>query len=42
MILADAARSVDEKLLLLAQWAETPVGTALVGTTIEVIKRYDS
>ncbi|WP_328743172.1 hypothetical protein OG436_34255 [Streptomyces caniferus] len=38
----DLLKSVDEKPLLLAQWAATPVGTALVGTTIEVTKRYDS
>ncbi|GGX08640.1 hypothetical protein [Streptomyces noursei] len=35
-------KSVDEKPLLLAEWAETPVGMALVGTTVVVTKRYDS
>ncbi|MFD8868713.1 hypothetical protein ACFV1F_31000 [Streptomyces sp. NPDC059590] len=34
--------SVGEKPLLLAQWAETPVGAALVGTTVVVTKRYGS
>jgi hypothetical protein len=33
----DADETVGEKPLLLAEWAET-----LVGTTIEVTKRYDS
>ncbi len=33
--------SVGEKPLLLAQWAGTPVGTALAGTTIVVTERYE-
>ncbi|MEU2135038.1 hypothetical protein [Streptomyces sp. NPDC018352] len=33
---------VDEKPLLLAQWAATPVGTVLDGATMAVTKRYDS
>ncbi|WP_089106461.1 hypothetical protein [Streptomyces hyaluromycini] len=33
---------VDEKPLLLAQWAATPVGTSLEGTTLAVTKRFDS
>lgn len=40
--ITDLLKSVDEQPLLLAQWAETPVGTVLAGTTIEVTKRYDS
>ncbi|WP_052334475.1 hypothetical protein [Streptomyces microflavus] len=35
-------KSVDEEPMLIAQWAETPVETALVGTTMVVTKRYDS
>ncbi|WP_223291245.1 hypothetical protein [Streptomyces avicenniae] len=34
--------SVDEKPLLLAEWAETPVGEALVGTAMVVTRRHDS
>lgn len=40
--IAHLVKSVDEKPLLLAQWAKTPVGTALEGTTMAVTKRYDS
>ncbi|QJT00039.1 hypothetical protein G9272_06880 [Streptomyces asoensis] len=40
--IAHLLKSVDEKPLLLAQWAETPVGGALVGTTVMVAKRHDS
>lgn len=40
--IAHLLKSVEEKPLLLVQWAETPVGTAIAGTTIEVTKRYDS
>ncbi|MEU3411314.1 hypothetical protein ABZ760_08580 [Streptomyces sp. NPDC006658] len=39
---AHLLKSVEEKPLLLAQWAETPVGAALAGTTAVVTKRYDS
>ncbi|MEV7417365.1 hypothetical protein [Streptomyces sp. NPDC089919] len=35
-------KSVDEEPLLIAQWAETPMETALAGTTMVVTKRYDS
>ncbi|BBC30468.1 uncharacterized protein SGFS_017620 [Streptomyces graminofaciens] len=38
----DADETVGEKPLPLAEWAETLVGAALAGTTIEVTKRYDS
>lgn len=40
--IAHLLKSVDEKPLLLAQWAETPVGTALAGTTMAITKRYGS
>jgi hypothetical protein len=40
--IAHLLKSVGEKPLPLAEWAETLVGAALVGTTIEVTKRYDS
>lgn len=40
--IAHLLKSVEEKPLLLAQWAETPVGVALGGTTVTVAKRYDS
>ncbi|MFG2962187.1 hypothetical protein ACGFZS_02785 [Streptomyces sp. NPDC048288] len=39
---AHLLKAVEEKPLLLAQWAETPVGAALAGTAIVVTKRYDS
>ncbi|AJF68590.1 hypothetical protein [Streptomyces vietnamensis] len=35
-------KSVDEKPLLLAEWAEAPVGAVLAGTTMVVTERYDS
>ncbi|MEU6018857.1 hypothetical protein ABZ826_33985 [Streptomyces sp. NPDC047515] len=35
-------KSVYEKPLLLAEWAETPVGVVLAGTTMVATKRYDS
>ncbi|MFJ1916878.1 hypothetical protein ACIOGX_33685 [Streptomyces sp. NPDC088147] len=35
-------KSVEEKPLRLAEWAETPVGVALAGTTLVVTERYDS
>ncbi|MFE5243083.1 MULTISPECIES: hypothetical protein [unclassified Streptomyces] len=35
-------KSVDEKPLLLAEWAETPVGAVLAGTTMVVTEGYDS
>lgn len=35
-------QSVEEKPLLLAEWAGTPVGTVLAGTTTAVTRRYDS
>ncbi|MFC6067105.1 hypothetical protein [Streptomyces ochraceiscleroticus] len=35
-------KSVDEKPLLLVEWAETPAGSVLAGTTMVVTKRYDS
>ncbi|MFE5729618.1 hypothetical protein ACFQ7A_01715 [Streptomyces sp. NPDC056528] len=40
--IAQLLKSVDEKPLLLAEWAETPVGSVLAGTTMVVTKRYDS
>ncbi|GEC05027.1 hypothetical protein SSP24_26820 [Streptomyces spinoverrucosus] len=40
--IAHLLNSVEEKPLLLALWAETPVGAALVGTMVVVTKRYDS
>ncbi|CDR14934.1 hypothetical protein [Streptomyces iranensis] len=40
--IAHLLKSVGEKPLLLTEWAETPVGTALAGTTIVVTERYDS
>lgn len=40
--IAHLLKSVDEKPLLLAQWAETPVGAALAWTTVVVAKPYDS
>ena len=40
--IAHLLKSVGEKSLPLAEWAETLVGAALAGTTIEVTKRYDS
>ncbi|MFD3458019.1 hypothetical protein ACFWVC_38350 [Streptomyces sp. NPDC058691] len=40
--LAHLLKSVEEKPLLLAQWAETPVGAALAGTTVVVTERCDS
>ncbi|MEW2029471.1 hypothetical protein AB0901_02950 [Streptomyces roseifaciens] len=39
--IAHLLKSMDEKPLLLAQWAGTPVGMALAGTTMVVTKRYD-
>lgn len=35
-------KSVDERPLLLAEWAETPVGAALAGTAMVVTSRHDS
>ncbi|MFJ4827320.1 hypothetical protein ACIP5L_29050 [Streptomyces bacillaris] len=35
-------KSVDDKPRLLAEWAGTPVGTVLAGTTVVVTKRHDS
>ncbi|MFG3044535.1 hypothetical protein ACGFZR_06350 [Streptomyces sp. NPDC048241] len=35
-------KAVDEKPLLLAEWAETPVGAVLAGTAAAVTKRYDA
>ncbi|WP_274912101.1 hypothetical protein [Streptomyces sp. WZ-12] len=40
--IAHLLQSVDEKPLLLAEWAEAPVGAVLAGTTMVVTKRYDS
>ncbi|OQD51870.1 hypothetical protein BM536_037575 [Streptomyces phaeoluteigriseus] len=39
---AHLLKSVEEKPLLLAQWAKTPVGATLAGTTVVVTQRYDS
>ncbi|MFD6654085.1 hypothetical protein ACFWEB_02840 [Streptomyces parvus] len=41
-VIAHLLKSVDEKPLLLAEWAEAPVGAVLAGTTMVVTKRYDS
>ncbi|MFK8910276.1 hypothetical protein [Streptomyces sp. YS-3] len=35
-------KSVEENPMVLAQWAKTPVGTALEGTTMVVTKHHDS
>ncbi|WP_051856107.1 hypothetical protein [Streptomyces sp. NRRL B-1347] len=40
--IARLLKSMDENPLLLAQWAKTPVGTALEGTTMVVTKHHDS
>ncbi|WP_432032147.1 hypothetical protein [Streptomyces antibioticus] len=40
--IAHLLKSVDGKPLLLAEWAEAPVGAVLAGTTMVVTKRYDS
>ncbi|MER6062972.1 hypothetical protein [Streptomyces sp. NPDC001792] len=40
--IAHLLRCVDEKPLLLAEWAEAPVGMVLAGTKMAVTKRYDS
>ncbi|WP_433448738.1 hypothetical protein ACQPXS_09345 [Streptomyces sp. CA-142005] len=40
--IAHLLKSVDEKPLLLGEWAEAPVGMVLVGTKMAVTKRYDS
>lgn len=40
--IARLLRSVEEKPLLLAEWAGTPAGSALAGTTRTVTKRHDS
>ncbi|MFE6919290.1 hypothetical protein [Streptomyces rubiginosohelvolus] len=41
-VIAQLLKSVDEKPLLLAEWAETPVGAVLAGTPIVATKRYGS
>ncbi|MFE9963707.1 hypothetical protein [Streptomyces sp. NPDC005525] len=40
--IAHLLKSVDEKPLLLAEWAETPVGAVLARTAVVVTERYDS
>ncbi|MFF8563465.1 hypothetical protein ACF06N_00720 [Streptomyces albidoflavus] len=40
--IARLLRSVEEKPLLLAEWARTPAGAALAGTKMAVTKRHDS
>ncbi|MFI1202619.1 hypothetical protein ACH4VR_24755 [Streptomyces sp. NPDC020883] len=40
--IAHVLRSIEEKPLLLAEWADAPVGAVLAGTTMVVTKRYDS
>ncbi|GHE02943.1 hypothetical protein [Streptomyces alanosinicus] len=41
-VIAQLLKSVEEKPLLLAEWADAPVGAVLTGTTMVVTKRYDS
>ncbi|MER7045092.1 hypothetical protein [Streptomyces jumonjinensis] len=40
--IAHLLKSVDEKLLLLAEWAAAPAGAVLAGTAMVVTERYDS
>ncbi|WP_031160382.1 hypothetical protein [Streptomyces durhamensis] len=40
--IAHLLKSVDEKPLLLAEWAEAPAGAVLAGTAMVVTERYDS